>query len=414
MAAGAPLAQATSIFGSPLPVGAIPSKLWSVGNVAVGVLETRGADGFLTLEYTLSDMTTGWEPLPYSTVLGGPATTGNLTFADGTRVYFTAPVGALRIGGNVTTGSLTLWFFGSPFLQGSGGGSSTVNVELGDIEADLNAILQAMQPQQVELTMGLEPIDELNRLPVALPGRVDVEQARGMPWPVQASGMTPTTFVFQMTALATGNGNVLDTTGMSGVIVQATIVTTATITWEVQGPDGTWNSVIAANIATGVTATTATASGAYWVPSVGFRAMRARISSWNSGAVTAIGLGFYGAPPYTIELMAQSIAGEDLTVGVLKVEERYSYQAVVAADTQVKGSAGFLHSVTISCNDAAPTAGSLIIYDSLTEANTQVFNHTFTTTPFPPLTILLDYVMGTGIYFGFTTTADVNVSASYR
>ncbi len=107
-------------------------------------------------------------------------------------------------------------------------------------------------------------------------------------------------------------------------------------------------------------------------------------------------------------------AYEDNSNGVAKVEHRYSYSAVATADVQIKGSAGFLHAVTISCNDAAPTAGSIIIYDSLTETGTQIFNHTFTTTPFVPFTVILDVSMGTGIYLGFTTTADVNVTCSYR
>lgn len=96
------------------------------------------------------------------------------------------------------------------------------------------------------------------------------------------------------------------------------------------------------------------------------------------------------------------------------VEQRYSYSGVLAADAQVKASAGFLHTVTFSCNDAAPTAGTIIIYDNTAESGTQVFNHTFTTTPFVPFTITLDVVMSTGIYIGFTTTADVNVVASFR
>ena len=91
----------------------------------------------------------------------------------------------------------------------------------------------------------------------------------------------------------------------------------------------------------------------------------------------------------------------------------YSYSAVQAADGAVKASPGLLHSVTFSCNDAAPTAGSIIIFDSLSESGTQVFNHTFTTTPFLPFTVVLDYVMTIGIYIGFTTTADVNVSCAY-
>lgn len=92
----------------------------------------------------------------------------------------------------------------------------------------------------------------------------------------------------------------------------------------------------------------------------------------------------------------------------------FTYNAVIAADAQIKGSAGVLHSITFSCNDAAPTAGSIIVFDSLTEANTQIFNHTFTTTPFVPFTVTFNCVFATGLYVGFTTTNDVNVSVSYK
>lgn len=93
--------------------------------------------------------------------------------------------------------------------------------------------------------------------------------------------------------------------------------------------------------------------------------------------------------------------------------EAYKY-LILAADGQVKAGTGVLHSITFSCNDAAPTAGSLIVYDSLTETGTQIFNHTFTTTPFAPCTVLLDAAFATGLYAGFTTTADVNVTFTYR
>lgn len=92
----------------------------------------------------------------------------------------------------------------------------------------------------------------------------------------------------------------------------------------------------------------------------------------------------------------------------------FTYKAVTTADAQVKAGAGFLHSITFSCNDAAPTAGSIIVYDSLTETGTQIFNHTFTTTPFVPFTVFFDCIFATGLYLGFTTTADVNVSVSYK
>lgn len=110
---------------------------------------------------------------------------------------------------------------------------------------------------------------------------------------------------------------------------------------------------------------------------------------------------------------ATKLAGEDLTVDVMKVEQRFS-GALVTSDNLVKNGAGFVHTLTFSCNDAAPTAGSIIVYNSLTESGTQLFNHTFSTTPFVPFTITLDMEFSLGLYIGFTTTNDVNVSVSYR
>lgn len=106
-------------------------------------------------------------------------------------------------------------------------------------------------------------------------------------------------------------------------------------------------------------------------------------------------------------------AGEDLANDVQKVEQRFSLLKC-AADTQVKSGAGFLHTLTFSCNDAAPTAGSIIVYDNTAESGTELFNHTFTTTPFVPFSVVLDGTFSTGLYVGFTTTADVNVTVSYR
>lgn len=86
----------------------------------------------------------------------------------------------------------------------------------------------------------------------------------------------------------------------------------------------------------------------------------------------------------------------------------------VAADALIKTGAGKLHSLTFSCDDAAPTAGTIIAFDSLTEAGKQLFEHTFTTTPFIPFTVTLDCKLDLGLYIGFTTTADVNVTVSYE
>lgn len=107
------------------------------------------------------------------------------------------------------------------------------------------------------------------------------------------------------------------------------------------------------------------------------------------------------------------IAGEDQTNNVLKTEQRFTLKKV-SADDQIKSGAGFVHTLTFSCNDAAPTAGSIILYDSLTETGTIIFSHTFTTTPFVPFTVTLDGTFATGLYAGFTTTGDVNLTVSYR
>jgi len=81
----------------------------------------------------------------------------------------------------------------------------------------------------------------------------------------------------------------------------------------------------------------------------------------------------------------------------------------VTTDTLIKAGAGVLGSLTFSCNDAAPTAGSIIVYDNTSETGTELFNHTFTTTPFVPFTLPLNVAFTTGLYIGFTTTADVNI-----
>ncbi len=96
-----------------------------------------------------------------------------------------------------------------------------------------------------------------------------------------------------------------------------------------------------------------------------------------------------------------------------KVEQRFEYANMVG-DTLVKTGAGFLHTVTFGQADAAPTAGSIIFYDSLTEAAPIIFTHTQTTGVFMPVTITLDVEFKTGLYVGFTTTGDVSVTVSYR
>ena len=107
------------------------------------------------------------------------------------------------------------------------------------------------------------------------------------------------------------------------------------------------------------------------------------------------------------------MAGEDLTNDVLKVEQRMSYTNI-SADTAVKSGAGFLHTLTFAQIDAAPTAGTIIVYDNTAESGTIIFSSTWTTAVFLPVTVTIDASFSTGLYVGFTTTADIGVTVSYR
>ena len=112
--------------------------------------------------------------------------------------------------------------------------------------------------------------------------------------------------------------------------------------------------------------------------------------------------------------LANLIAGEDLTNDVIKVEQRFSSSGPLTADTLVKTGAGFLHSVTVS-PDAAPTIGTITLYDNTAESGTVLVPLWIaSTTWFAPFTLILDIPFTTGLYIGFTTTADVTVVASYR
>lgn len=83
------------------------------------------------------------------------------------------------------------------------------------------------------------------------------------------------------------------------------------------------------------------------------------------------------------------------------------------SDSLVKTGAGVLHSLTFSQDDAAPTAGTIDVYDNTTGSGTKIFSWTLTTAVFNPVTVILDARFETGLYIDFTTTADVGVTASY-
>ena len=108
-------------------------------------------------------------------------------------------------------------------------------------------------------------------------------------------------------------------------------------------------------------------------------------------------------------------SGEDQTANVLRVEGQFSYSGNKTADTQVKASAGYVHNLVCIGTDAAATAGTIILYDNTAESGTVVMSWAVQAAAYAqPVVFPLDVVMTTGIYLGFTTTADVTCTVSYR
>lgn len=98
----------------------------------------------------------------------------------------------------------------------------------------------------------------------------------------------------------------------------------------------------------------------------------------------------------------------------LKVEEQFSYSRKTA-DGQVKGSAGFIHTIIVTPTAATSTAGVITIYDSLTETGSVVASIYVPTNNTQNIIYPLDVVCSTGIYVGYDATAsDHSVTVSYR
>lgn len=101
--------------------------------------------------------------------------------------------------------------------------------------------------------------------------------------------------------------------------------------------------------------------------------------------------------------------------GVMVTEQRYLLSATVTSDTQIKASAGFAKDITCIGTDAAATAGSIILYNSLTEAAPAIWTwNVAAAAVLTPITFPIDFVASTGLYLGYTTTADVACYVRYR
>jgi hypothetical protein len=93
--------------------------------------------------------------------------------------------------------------------------------------------------------------------------------------------------VLQNNVAAAVDGATLTVLPFSTVVVELTITNTATVTFE--GSTHTiFSALNATNMSTGVTASTATASGLYQINVAGLATFRARVSAFTSGNITAV------------------------------------------------------------------------------------------------------------------------------
>lgn len=109
---------------------------------------------------------------------------------------------------------------------------------------------------------------------------------------VAQTAATPVTATLQAAAGATGNGTVLNVTGMATAILTLSGTFVGTVNWEVTEDSGTtWTPTSPNQYNAGSTApsTTATAPGLFQFPVAGLTGLRARISGWASGTITVTG-----------------------------------------------------------------------------------------------------------------------------
>lgn len=136
-----------------------------------------------------------------------------------------------------------------------------------------------------------------------------------------------------------------------------------------------------------------------------FLGTAATVSYFGAGSADQLGVS-----------LATLISGEDQTNNVLRVEGQYSYKGYLTSDTQIKASAGLVNTITCQGTDATATAGTIILYDNTAESGTKIWQWDVQAVAVTsPVTIPnLGAVATTGLYLGFTTTADVACTVTYR
>jgi len=118
--------------------------------------------------------------------------------------------------------------------------------------------------------------------------------------------------------------------------------------------------------------------------------------------------------------LATTLAGEDVTADVQKVESRFSNlptgatTSKMSSDTAIKNAPGFLKRMTC-WSDAVATAGNIKLLDNtVAGAGNALLDFDVLAVAYLPFTIEFDVPFSVGLYFDVTTTADLFCQVSYR
>lgn len=143
-------------------------------------------------------------------------------------------------------------------------------------------------------------------------------------------------FVLQDAVGATGNGSVLDVVGQASAVIALTGTFVGTVTFEGTLDDTNWFSVMAVKLGDGGIATSATTTGMYRIACAGLTSLRARVSAWTSGAITAKGRttqNASGIDDATFARLIEKLGGEDIGRDLLKTIEDYPSTRITTATT---------------------------------------------------------------------------------
>lgn len=111
--------------------------------------------------------------------------------------------------------------------------------------------------------------------------------------------------------------------------------------------------------------------------------------------------------------LATTVAGEDITNDVLKVEQRFSFLNIVAgqATTVVKSGAGFLHSIVF--NGTATATNTTTVYDN-TAASGTVIAIPAATSVTAPTSVIYNCSFATGLTIITATANGANMTVIFR